>query len=281
MNLQNSAVKSATVDYITATTGERKANTWLAGFGERLLRQEMAAGNDTSSFWLHSLAGLSCGSVQLATSMDRVMIRLSSHLAAKYWQRVAQRASNISRLDLQTTIHVPGAESKLAARLERRALRYVDQHDSRLTVELRRNNRTGQTLYLGSRTSDSFSRIYDKGKESKLPELKDHWRGELELHRAQAMSAATVLLDSEDTDAQLSVFVQQHLQRRGVTWPALKSDSQLVAQLPISQRVQSSRDRKLMWLRSQVAPTIRKLLVHMDQDELMHVLGFDASDQEE
>ena len=266
-------LKSAGVDYITATTGERKANEWIQNFGQQLLNQERLAGNDICSFWLQNFSGLTCGSVQLAKSNERVMIRLSSQLAALHWQEVAEVASNISRLDIQSTVQFGQNERSLASKLEKRALKYCREHDSRLRVELRRNNKTGQTLYCGSRFSDRFVRIYDKGMESKLPELRDHWRGEIELHRSRAKLTAHQMLQSKAPNVWASQAVSQHLKKLGIAWPSALHVSQTVAQLPKPERNQSRDGRRLQWLRYQVRPTVARLSHSYSRVELLDVLG--------
>lgn len=185
----------------------------------------------------------------------------------------------MSRIDFEVTVLNELPSTAFLEGLERSALNYTSTHDSRKQVELRRNNKTGKTLYLGSRYSDRFIRIYDKGKQSKLPELNNFWRAEVEFHRGLAFSQARTLSSYPDEAKYVSVTVNRELSRVGIAWFPISSEPQRVPQALNPQRTQSTNEARKAWLRTQVAPTIKKLRKQTSRTELLELLGL-AEDQE-
>lgn len=225
--------------------------------GQRLLRDEVAAGNEESPFRLYDIEGLRCGSVEYGTSYHFDMLRLSSAYAADNWTSVVQQADNVSRLDLEVTVRFTPAHPNLAELVERSLRRFKRQHNTRLEIELRRNDVKGKTLYSGSRKSDRFARLYDKGKETRLPELEGCWRLEQQIQNALALRYAQSLVSLDDPQTAIYSEVARYYRERGASLisPGLMGPLELNG-IRTSSNV--SRKTRREWLRSQVRPHVER-----------------------
>lgn len=125
-------------------------------------------------------------------------------------------ASNVSRLDLQVTIWTEGEALDLA-RDGWQHLRSLPNGPGRpRSFSLIIGHPSGQTLYVNSRASDNFGRLYDKGVESKLGPAGLVWRYEVELKRDLARHAALEFVRGQQPQAFVSNQVHQWMTLRGV-----------------------------------------------------------------
>jgi DNA relaxase NicK len=260
----------SSVDYLTATTSEQKANDFVEHYTSALLSEERRCGNDISHWFLADYSGLSCGSVQFGTNGNSRLVRLSGQAAREHWRTIAEVASNVSRIDWQTTVELSVAQHGVAEFFERKANQFETRHNHGRMVELRRNSKKGKTLYVGSRKSDRFIRVYDKGAESKLGPAGFLWRAELELHRALARAAASRILASDDEQYVIAASISSELMRIGMPWKKFGVGSVLKSS---SVRRRCDFDNKLTWLNSQVRGTVQYLIENGREEEVLKALG--------
>lgn len=272
MGISNCRVFETSVDYITATSAERESIDCLSQYAAGWLRSEENAGCMLNAFYLQGYSGFSCGSVQAGSKGGSFLVRLSSYQASQHWRTVLEYATNVSRLDLQSTLQFKVDQPRFAESCERRARFYAKEHNVRREVELRRNSKKGNTLYVGNRLSDRFIRIYDKRKESKLEHYERCWRGEIELKRALANDQAIMLATSEDENADISRLVLKAMLRVGIPWQGAEGKALACA---LRQRSRGSTDRRLAWLRTQVRPSVAQLLEILPRAEVLEALGLD------
>lgn len=265
-------VVCAGVDYITITSREVDGYALLSEYAARWLREELDRGHKLSSWYFRGFEGRTAGSVQAGSDGPTILIRLSGRYAWEYWPIALKYSTNVSRLDIQSTVRLRSVPPSFAEMCESQALRYEDEHRCNRQVELRRNSATGKTVYIGSPKSDRRIRIYDKGKESKLTEFKDCWRAEVQFnnHLAKRMAHQLTEWCSQGTFAEQTVF--SSLARCGVTWAPVLAKPVLLAGPP---RPRSSLEKKLTWLESQVQPTIKLLLEHYGPTKVLEALGLD------
>ena len=260
---------SVGVDYITATARDASKRRYLERVGQRLLRDELSAGNEQSPFRLYDLEGLRCGSVEYAQSYHFDMIRLSSRFASDHWTTVVQHADNVSRIDLEVTVRLTPRHDNFAEAVERSLKRFKREHNTRLEIELRRNDVKGKTLYSGSRKSDRFARLYDKGKETRLPELDGCWRLEQQIQNALALRYAQALAAVDRPADCIYSEVARYYRERGAALitPGLIVPLELNG-TRTSSNVNPSRRRE--WLRKQVRPYVER---ERDNGRLNEVLA--------
>lgn len=269
---------AAHVDWITTT--------WRAGaidldaaltdsmysWACRYLRGGRAANPLLTWAW-QGYIGWQAGTLCWGERVDGFIVRVSGDLAAAYWQDERPIGHNISRIDLCVDVwHETGLDDIIALHkdtaLEERARRpgrpYKVAHVNSFG--------NGDTLYLGSRASEIYVRIYNKERESDGEEryigcvryeveFKDSTANEtvhgggvrLRGARGIAKAVASVLLG------------------RGVVLPGDVLLSPSVAH--IARRVDTPDEAKLEWLRRGVAPSVKHLLNSVGRDAILDALG--------
>ena len=137
------------------------------------------------------------------------------------------------------------------------------------------NNQGGATLYVGSRASNEFGRIYDKGVEAKIDiPAGTLWRYEVELKSDKAKAAASSLgayASRERSIAHpISVTVYDWFCRREIPpiWRRPEADG---LDLKVTAKTPTD-DGRLLWLRKQVAPTVREFL-SSERRDVLEALG--------
>lgn len=131
----------------------------------------------------------------------------------------------------------------------------------------------GKTAYIGARTSDIFIRVYDKWRQKgKDDALRYAIRYECEL----AGDAAKEVWTGSHTTAPgrdwCASQVRAICARRGVFLPRVEAAP--VAQAPARREIKTDKERRLAWLRNQVAPTVDKLLTDgVDRFTILKELG--------
>lgn len=266
------------IDYITASCGKQKANDFLTDYCMRLMQEERESGNEVSTWFMAGYSGISCGSVQAGKNGGSRVYRLSGVAAQRHWQVVAGAAENVSRLDAQCTLRLSEAQHQLPERCERQAKRFAAKHNQNRAVRLIRDSVKGKTLYVGSRHSDRFMRVYDKGAESKLESHGRLWRAEVEFKRSLALRNTAALLEVDAADGRILSLVLGELCRVGIVDLGFGAGLSLRSS---SVRVRTDVDKKLSWLSTQVAPTVQFILQTRPLSEVLAVLGISDLGQSE
>lgn len=266
-------VIDAGVDYITATTTTRAGKKAFERIGFWELKKEEARGNETATYSAHSGQGIKCGSAEFMSHPDYLMLRFSSHLAKERWREIVEHSTNVSRLDLQATVKFDPPQDNLAEIVERHMLRFKRERNRKLEIELRRNDVKGKTLYTGSRKSDLFSRLYDKGKESKLEAYAGSWRLENQFGNRPAKLKASALLRANDTERAIVSEVSRYYQSRGAV--VLNPSLRILVVDKLRLECGRNASSRLSWLRSQVRPGIEREVSKGNLSEVLEALGLD------
>jgi hypothetical protein len=134
------------------------------------------------------------------------MVICSGELAAAHSSFFIGLAGNVSRLDLAVTLR----DDDIDRDWTEIALRQCS-FDGRVDSGLLKTHRIegtpdGRTLYIGSRSSDRYIRIYDKTAESKGVYPERSWRWEIEYKKPRAgMVAARLLRQGGGANAVIDV----------------------------------------------------------------------------
>lgn len=125
-------------------------------------------------------------------------------------------ASNVSRIDLQTTVFTEGEEVCLSRDEWNRLKATRDGAGPSYEMNLRVRHPDGETLYLNSPRGDSLGRLYDKGSESRCAAPGLVWRYEVQWRRKLARQVARVVDQAESLQACASSLVHAWYTRKGV-----------------------------------------------------------------
>lgn len=269
------------VDYVRATAKPIPDEMAAIGLLRSAARRDFAegAGEDwVGKPWrFQGYTGERCGMVGFGASAQGYLYQVSGAQASFAVKRLPVD-DNISRLDVQATFVLGKARAGIASEAAARSKAESDRKgNAGWGVTLLSTFGDGDTLYLGSRESDIFCRIYDKGLQSgKEEETGKTWRFEAELSGEYANGAYAVLADCEDVSEVAYGMVRSIFRRRGLILPAMHGAMFI---LPAVDRARDDIDRRLAWYHNQVRPSIEKLLASgVDPWYISRALGIDWLD---
>lgn len=254
----------AAIDYVrfTHAPNERmeKVSASYHALVARVGRSFEAEGYHSEPWRWMGYSGWRYGPVAWGEGPSGLILQASGTAAAVVWDE-HPHFTGVPRLDIQCTAWYKRADEYRARWAEHETLnarssakgrpwkvRYIDGHGD------------GDTLYVGARGKKAkFLRVYDKYAESnRSPDFAYAWRYEAELTDDHAREACGQLLDSGASCGSVYSLLASYFNERGITLP-LGTPEYCVERdnLPHDE---TSLERKLRWLSSQVAPSIEKML---------------------
>jgi hypothetical protein len=221
-------------------------------------------------------AGRSRGRVSAGEREDGTLREVTGPLAHRYSEMVAGDYHLVrpSRLDIAFTFRLQTYQPELARSYYGKG---NSSHGGAFRPRQRRffsNQQGGETLYIGSVSSDGMLRLYDKQEEQKGHGLYERcWRLELQTRREKARVLWTTLNSSEDRERTVRGILKSECEREGilgfVDW-----DSSAV-KLAAPDRPAQYLERRLEWLERQVMPTVRELTQEGYGAAVLRSLGLD------
>lgn len=191
---------------------------------------------------------------------DGAMAIAEGWAAGNLWQHVPWAICHATRIDLALTWWQSEYEGGVADY-------YATKIDNlRKDSKLRRNFRIthykgfgdGDTLAIGSRSSASYARIYDKEKQSGNEHYKRAWRAEIEYKGPATGQIVQGLRFSTLPESTIARTVCAWCFERGVRLPVDPGMGAAIAvKLP---RPDQDNLRRLAWLARSVAPTVAELI---------------------
>lgn len=278
--LRNSSVASSSwcsarsgIDWLSCSAPRGDDGDALYAQGVSILNMEVNAGNQKKPWKLKALTGAIAGSTVLALSGTHVYVQVSSERAREYAPSIIPLARNVSRLDLQVTAERHEQAPLDLARIAYKASGARRRGGRPVGRSLYQTTAGGATCYLGSRRSDVFGRVYDKGVEQETHQPGRLWRWELELKRDVAELTARELVLVESLEEAVAGYVSHAFGEWGVPCPPSASS------LPMHRPPQQSTDadRLLRWLAVGVAPSVGYLRGIGRLSEVLKALGLDSA----
>lgn len=271
------AVLAAGVDYITATAAEPAYADLLRALGWDLVYGQAEEGNDLRPWLWKGYDGYTCGSVQTGSRSDGVLIRVSGGYAAECFTRIMPFAAHISRLDCAVTVRLPEAANPAKEAYEQGPPEATAARGRRLSKGSHIETWSeGETVYLGSRKSARFGRLYNKGLESKEDAYRDAWRWEVEFKGPTTTALARSVSESGRQSEAVLAYVWDTYAAWGL--PPVWGRG---ADVPVASlgRPPSDDDRRLAWLATQVRPAIQRLLKRGRRADVLSALGLDEGER--
>jgi hypothetical protein len=259
--MSNITSSSVRVDYLTVTTEDDITGMQWRRYLEARASEKFAA---HVSEWRNKwYSGFQTDGYRWGYSDKQgYLLQVSGSEAEKVWRKVVPEARNISRIDLAVTLELAIPKVELA----RQTHSDVTNAGNNATFI---TSPTGDTCYVGSRKSEKFGRLYDKGGQLGTHERGRLWRYELELKGDVAKKAANHLIGGSVGD--IADAVWDFFWSRGAKpyFERGKTDG-----LDISLEAhKTSAEGKLEWLSKQVAPTVRYLRGKGLETEVLEALG--------
>lgn len=261
------------VDYITAIAKSPGAQESMQNLGAELMCVWHDAGEETRPWSMKGYEGFICGPIQLGSRNDSTIMRVTGGEADSHWERVWQVAESVTRVDLQVTVRPRIDASKLVAKVRRQSCLWSNKRKDEPLVGWRGDNRGGATVYVGSRFSDKFGRCYLKGIESGLDHYTDTVRFEVQYQKKTCLPLLRAVHSSKVRLVAIAGHVSGFFQNRGVD---LRLPSVPMVTLSVSRRPPEL-EQKLEWLRTQVAPSVQRLIDAGCYHRVVTALGLDDS----
>lgn len=251
-------IEYAGVDWVTLTSKKDEVGMeWYKMYVA--YRTEMVVEANVEKHWNNGFyAGMGIASMRWGHSDYLGYILLISGAdAERFWQHLEPGQRRVTRLDLCVDFR-PEKQCLLAAELHSAVSEGRKKELPALSLFV--GPKGGDTLYVGSRHSQQFGRLYDKGVESKTEAPGIKWRAEVEYKKPVAGLMARELVH-ENSAARREAIIDTVLHwffDRGIdVIPDYKTSEEI--NISVEQRI-TTKDRKLAWLSSQVKPTVQALI---------------------
>jgi hypothetical protein len=248
-------LKSAGIDYLTLTSTNRKTKKEMGYYFARLVAADHLLGYDVVSAGGHGFYGKRVKHGSFTHKEDRSMLSVSGERAQKTIL-LCYEGDSCPRLDIQITVYLGGESAdSFLRRMERAAMEAPRIRGHKPLVDHYASDGLYQTVYIGSKKSDLFMRLYDKGAESGRPEYAGCVRFEVQL-RNKASNAlwSHCAKEAKGTMYLLSVLLGL-LDRRGIDMASLDLQRQDI----VRPKAENTKENVLLgWWASQVAPSVAR-----------------------
>lgn len=259
----------AGVDWLTAT-GDRGLNGWsFWGVGDCILQTQTAAGVEVKPAAVRDYKGRRGDGVFVGRRASDSIIILSGPRAAEHFADVTLAASNVSRLDVQMTVYTGSEEPHLARDTFEHLKAAPARRGKPPTLSYTESHPKGETFYYGSRTSDSFGRLYDKASEAKLGTPRTIWRAEVEFKRSYARRLANRLARLPVPRLGVEPVVGSWWLSRGVRLPVSPLGRDLI-DLPLAE---TRKGDELAWLARATPKAVRRAINAHGLQSVLDALG--------
>lgn len=268
------------VDWITATMqGDEGLRAQWANKGIHILEELAKKGEKLGKRSLMGYMGIGFGNCFVGARDDSTMIQLTSVHADRYFYDVMSDAVQVSRIDVQCTVQYNRMPRNIVTVAYRMFMNAIENGE--VNALSKGSKLTGvdgsATLYLGAPSSDRRGCIYNKEVESGEDHYKRCWRYECRYRNEIANSIAHKLLSNRDKYLELTTSItQSFFKRKGIImdWnEQLREDT-----LPMLEKNKPTVDRQLVWLRSQVRPTVQWLISMGKEKEVWQALGLEPTE---
>jgi hypothetical protein len=262
------------IDWITCTATDSGSGGELWAFGDSLIRQDDAIDDTPVPWQMKGYRGWHTSHTRLGSRPGSVLLSLSGQKSVDNWRNALATAENCSRLDCAVDVTSDPPMPTLAGDIYRdmghRPLRNGRPSTSRLIL----GSDGGSTVYIGSRQSEFFGRVYDKGVEQQTHSRGQWWRWELEVKGDSAYRVAHRLLEADVESAAIGSIVGDWFRERS-GWCLPFPSAPAISNGGLEP---TSTDRKLLWLSRQVRPTVIELLRRREAREILIALGLPQSE---
>lgn len=204
---------------------------------------------------------------------DGRIVKVSGERAHGVIKRLPKDGMKCTRLDLAVTLWFTQDDPSRARREHVKAMGYREEKHKGRPYKIRLEDGTGDgdTLYIGSRSSASYGRLYDKGRETLQQEFATAWRWEVEFKEEAAAHIGIVLARYNYSPINIAATVQKWFDGRGVSLPLDVGGVQAI-EAP-KEKHTSDDERRLTWLTTHVQPTVQRLIDTVGRDAVLLALG--------
>ena len=265
----------AGVDWVSATLGREELDdqTWLYDAIHALEKVAML-GNAYKRRSLLGFDGWESAGCFVGSNDKLHYAQFAGKYANDAYHFLDHPKVHISRIDLQVTVQYSEELIKEGRFQYASAVHFnktLPEHRRR-KIHLFAGSDGGDTVYVGSPSSDARGRIYNKDKQSHDELYKRSWRYEAVYRNNNANNVYRRVLDEDIKGNSIVVpLVIEFFRERGVSILGLDDLPGVTVSAP--KPPPSDAGTKLRWIKEQVVPTIRKLAEMGYAEELMELIA--------
>lgn len=252
------SIVNAAVDWVTMTTKEDEVGSKWYRIYVKYRDAKIRETNRETPFHNGYYAGLGIAQMKWGYSetIGYILIVHGSD-AERLWENLRPAMHRVTRLDLCVDVVLKTA--RRLAHSSYTALLAQEGMGNR-KYSLFENSYGGATCYVGSRQSQQFGRLYDKGVQAGTHEQGLKWRAEVEYKKPLAGFLAKALSEVPPEERQGAILgtVAKWYSDRGVDADWLEPGGRWLS-FSVEERITTA-DKKLAWLRTQVAPSVVELV---------------------
>lgn len=216
MSLPVAKLEDVAVDWLTLVTKDQdRAAEWRASFAD-VAQHEQRQGHEWKKARFFGYDGEQCGHIMYGKRADGALVRITSSLAHDVGRMFDPDAAHCTRIDLQVTCSLNEPHPLMLRKTYEQAKNASPLNGRPAKYTLIEDTEGGSTLYVGSRSSMRFGRVYDKGREQNSEEKGKLYRWELEIKDVLADQCVAMLAGSEDSQRQIMAIVGDFFTTRGV-----------------------------------------------------------------
>lgn len=245
----------ATIDWLTLTIKEGMAREYVKESARSYLLAQERDGEDIIKWYGLGYQGLAVPGFSWGERGDSDIIKLTGYHADILMSRFTRYNMRCTRVDLAVTVRFVEAAKNVASRLWTK-ITVEQEPDPRRVVSLVTSTKGGQTLYMGSRSSDQYLRLYDKGAESGTALEGVLWRWEVEYKGERAPIVWERLTSARNRSTMIAATVAAYCDKRHIPVPWKPGKEVINAQVHTAPKTVEA---QLAWLRSQVRGTVQRL----------------------
>lgn len=268
----------SSVDWLTITTDKKPIGMVWSDIFVGIAANNGHEFTKTWSFWgFNGWQTDHCRYGHRPTTDEYILI-VSSSPADDVWLQVCPTARSITRIDLAVTTELERPKPGLPYHYY--LARHIPGQPTKTKYSLIQNSDGGQTLYIGSRKSEQFGRVYDKSAERK-EKPGSLYRYEVVLRKDIApnlvkslLAASMVRGNKQGLSTRITGFVWDWFDARYVT-PVFDRGNGDRTNVLVEASFTTA-ERKLQWLNRSVSPTVRKLMAEGKTEEVMRALSLEA-----
>lgn len=247
------------IDYVRLTSRQPEPyDFWLSMMRDEF-KHEDDAGKKPHFRWIMGYYGRVGEHCFAGKGPQGSMCQFSGALAASHWKEASHQSTKATRIDLQVTWPVDDEPGLYVRDMYNVGQLARPLNGRKPDLELRDTPTGAKMLTVGSRASQLYGRMYDKYRESRMPEYEGCVRWEVEVKADQAADLLTYLLGQGDELATVRAIVEQFWKIRGMT-PFWETFEAMYEPPPIKRS--KTDETRIAWFLGQVNPAVLTLKEH-------------------
>lgn len=270
----NPGAIEASVDFVTIS-GKSEQIYGLQSSLQVLLDHYHEQGHKAKQVSNHGYSGWQIGPVKFLDNGEYGYVQASGDASGFVASVAGGYDVRCTRIDFQVTVQeVPGNGRTVGD------IVYHDALQNKVCPSPTRvqSPNGGDTVYIGSRASDRFARVYRKDAQDRDGGWPRHsWRYELELKKPRSQKAWRSLLDipSPERPAHIIALLGNYCGMRGIYYPVTTDMASSIDDT--LRRKKTPLERKIAWLRDGVSPTVLELFDAGLAEQVLEALGAKSS----